>query len=106
MSKKLIRLTESDLHNIIKESVNKLLKEYGSRDIDDDNYFGGGLPNRFFDDEEPEQQTLDKITPKQISQLENCVQIIADIGNNISDDTENLFKATDLIDEFIANCKQ
>lgn len=27
MSKKLIRLTESDLHRIIKESVNKILKE-------------------------------------------------------------------------------
>lgn len=28
MKKKLIRLTESDLHNIIKESVNNILKEY------------------------------------------------------------------------------
>ena len=28
MNKKMIRLTESDLHNIIKESVNKVLKEY------------------------------------------------------------------------------
>jgi Cdc6-like AAA superfamily ATPase len=27
MAKKLVRLTESDLHNIIKESVNKVLKE-------------------------------------------------------------------------------
>lgn len=27
MNKKLIRLTESDLHKIIKESVNKILKE-------------------------------------------------------------------------------
>lgn len=27
MNKKLIRLTESDLHNIIKESVNRILKE-------------------------------------------------------------------------------
>lgn len=27
MNKKLIRLTESDLHRIIKESVNKILKE-------------------------------------------------------------------------------
>ena len=27
MAKKLIRLTESDLHNIIKESVNSILKE-------------------------------------------------------------------------------
>ena len=27
MNKKLIRLTESDLHNIVKESVNRILKE-------------------------------------------------------------------------------
>jgi two-component SAPR family response regulator len=27
MNKKLIRLTESDLHNIVKESVNRVLKE-------------------------------------------------------------------------------
>jgi len=29
MNKKLIRLTESDLHNIVKESVNRVLKESG-----------------------------------------------------------------------------
>lgn len=28
MNKKLIRLTENDLHRIVKESVNKILKEY------------------------------------------------------------------------------
>ena len=27
MNKKLIRLTESDLHKIVKESVNRILKE-------------------------------------------------------------------------------
>ncbi len=47
--KQLIRLTESDLHNIIKESVNRILREY--RDIDDDNYYGGGLPDKYLDDE-------------------------------------------------------
>ena len=29
MTKKLIRLTESDLHRIVKESVNKILNEIG-----------------------------------------------------------------------------
>ena len=28
MTKKLVRLTESDLHRIIKESVNRVIKEY------------------------------------------------------------------------------
>ena len=31
MNKKLIRLTESDLHRIVKESVNRLLNEIGER---------------------------------------------------------------------------
>lgn len=29
MNKKLIRLTESDLHRIVKESVNRILNEIG-----------------------------------------------------------------------------
>ena len=33
MNKKLIRLTESDLHRIVKESVNRILKE------NDENYY-------------------------------------------------------------------
>ena len=49
MSKKLIKLTESDLHRIIKESVNNVLKEY---DDDIDNYYGGGLPDGYFDDDD------------------------------------------------------
>lgn len=48
--KQLIRLTEDDLHNIIKKSVNRILREY--RDIDDDNYYGGGLPDNYFDEDE------------------------------------------------------
>ena len=33
MSKKLIRLTEGDLHKIVKESVKKIIKEFGSFDV-------------------------------------------------------------------------
>lgn len=39
--KQIIRLTESDLHKIVKESVNRLIREWnGDRDInpDDDEY--------------------------------------------------------------------
>ena len=39
--KKIIRLTESDLHKIVKESVNRIIREWnGDRDInpDDDEY--------------------------------------------------------------------
>ena len=37
--KQIIRLTESDLHKIIKESVNKILKET-RLDYDEDNFSG------------------------------------------------------------------
>ena len=33
MSKKHIRLTESDLHRIVKESVNRVLNEYGNTSV-------------------------------------------------------------------------
>lgn len=46
MAKHLIRLTESDLHNIVKESVNKIITEWfddngdWNRDFGDDGYYG------------------------------------------------------------------
>lgn len=42
--KQVIRLTESDLHRMIKESVRQVLKETS---IDNDSYFGGGLPDKY-----------------------------------------------------------
>jgi hypothetical protein len=36
MNKKLIRLTEGDLHRIVKESVNKILKEVSSYELEGD----------------------------------------------------------------------
>lgn len=102
MNKELIRLTEQDLHKIVKESVNRVLKE-GSRDIDDDNYFGGGLPDSYFDDDAPNN---DRISQKEIAQLDNIANTIADIANNTSDETDLLFQAVDCIDNFISRYKQ
>ena len=42
MNKKLIRLTESDLHRIVRESVNKVLKERVIQ-IGDDEYEEGKM---------------------------------------------------------------
>ena len=45
MNKKLIRLTESDLHRIVRESVNKLFREsmedgrFGLEDLDYDGFY-------------------------------------------------------------------
>jgi len=48
MNKKLIRLTESDLHRIVKESVNKILKEEYSNIYGDG--FGINYPEVMYDD--------------------------------------------------------
>ena len=77
-----IRLTKSDLHRIINESVNKILRE-NNRDIDDDNYFGGGLPDRHFDDNAPDNNDYDEheITQSQIKQLTDMATTIAKIAS-------------------------
>ena len=98
-----VRLTESDLHRIVKESVKRVLKE-NSRDIDDDNYFGGGLPDRYFDDDDAPDG--DRISQKQIAQLDNIANTITDIANNTSDEAELLFQAADNISEFTSRYKQ
>jgi len=105
MNKKLIGLTEQHLHRIIKESVNRLLGE-GSRDIDDDNYFGGGLPDRYFDGaSDNDAPDNDRISQEQISQLDNIANMISDIANNTSDETDLLFQAVECIDNFISRYK-
>lgn len=102
MNKKLIRLTEQDLYRIVKESAKKVLRE-NSIDIDDDNYFGGDLPDRYLDDDDAPDD--DRISQKQIAQLDNISNTIADIANNISDETHLLFQAVDCIDKFISRYK-
>ena len=47
MNKKLIRLTESDLHKIVKESVNRVLKE--------SNWAQGGGTGTFFNIDKDEE---------------------------------------------------
>lgn len=49
--KKIVTLTESDLHRIVKGTVNRILKET-EYDIDDDRYYGGGLPTKYFQDDD------------------------------------------------------
>lgn len=100
-TKQTIKLRESELKRIVAESVKRILREYG-RDIDDDTYFGGGLPDRYSDDFPPDS---DRISKKQLTQLDKITDMIADIANNASEDTKLLYQAIDKIDEFISTCK-
>lgn len=62
MKNRLIRLTESDLHRIVKESVNKILNEYGN--TPEGQFMLGRLGERnkkiYGDDRGVDQYALDK----------------------------------------------
>ena len=91
-------MNESQFRMVV-ESVVKNLKE--AIDVDGDNYFGGGLPDSYFkDDEAPETS---EIPQEKLKQLENIAGIIADIANNTDEDAELLYQAVDCIDKFLAN---
>lgn len=91
-------MNESQFRMVV-ESIVKKLKE--AIDVDGDNYFGGGLPDSYFkDDEAPETS---EIPQEKLNQLENIAGIIADIANNTDEDVELLYQAVDCIDKFLAN---
>lgn len=91
-------MNESQFRMVV-ESIVKNLKE--AIDADGDNYFGGGLPDSYFkDDEAPETS---EIPQEKLKQLENIAGIIADIANNTDEDAELLYQAVDCIDKFLAN---
>lgn len=97
MNKKEV-MNESQIRMVV-ESVVKKLKE--AVDVDDDNYFGGGLPDSYFNnDEAPE---FAGIPQKKLQQLNDMAGAIADIANNTDEDAELLYQAVDCIDKFLAN---
>ena len=60
MAKKIIRLTENDLHKLIKESVEKILKEkrygpFGSDDADPEDIYG------WWPKEETDNEKVDRL---------------------------------------------
>ena len=75
-----MKIKESQLRQMIKESVKKVLKE-SAYDIDDDTYYGGGMP-------EPSQHTMTYTPEKEVAEI--CEQIrpyvdkLADIFNSYS----------------------
>ena len=80
MKKQIIKLNESQLTNIIRNSVKKVLKE-SAYDIDDDTYYGGGMP-------EPSQHAMTYTPEKEVAeiceQMRPYVDKLADIFNSYS----------------------
>lgn len=85
--KKLIKLSESELNQILKESVKKVIKE-SERDIDDDSYYGGGLP-------EPQPRasryTYEKEVKKIYNQIKPYLDQLSDIFNNSDMDNREVY---------------
>lgn len=83
MKKKLIRLTESDLHNIVKESVNRILKEIAT---DENN--------------QPKTKPVIKLTTEEMDELaNNTVKYACDVagfedafGHREDGDFDNCFE--------------
>ena len=98
MKKNVVKLNENTLRQIVAESVKKVLKEWD----DEDNYYGGGLPDSYFNDEaheEPEDYSVSKV---QREQLESMINTLIDIGNDV-DGGLILYKAADIIKDFLSD---
>ena len=99
MNNKLIKLTESDIKEIIKESVRNILQEY---DYEDGHPYG--WPDDYFDSEE-DMQDNQKLTVDDVAKIEKCIDEIAEIANNKNDDCYGLYDAINTIEEFVEKKK-
>lgn len=85
--KKTIKLTESELKHIIKKSVKKIIKE-SERDIDNDSYYGGGLP-------EPQPRASRYTSEKEVTEIYNKIKPyidqLSDIFNNSDMDSKEVY---------------
>jgi len=85
--KKVIRLTESDLHNIVKESVNRILKE-GFNQFSDGDFASEGNPYEV-DDYNPISE-IEHITPQDLRKVyvwetsDSYYEFEADYGEGMS----------------------
>ncbi len=85
--KKIIKLTESELNHILKESVKKVIKE-SERDIDNDSYYGGGLP-----ESQPQayRYTYEKEVMEIYNQIKPYIDQLSDIFNNSDMDSREVY---------------
>ena len=86
--KKTIRLTESELSHLISQSVKKVIKE-SERDIDDDTYYGGGLPER---KPQAHRYTCEKEVTEIYNKIKPYIDQLADIFNNNDHDNWEVYE--------------
>lgn len=83
-----IRLTESQLHRVIKESVKNVLKE------EEDNYYGGGLPDSYFNDD-------DFVSPTSDIEDSKYFDILCEIFSNINVNEDTLVNVKHTIKNYL-----
>lgn len=76
--KQTIRLTESELNYLIRESVKSVIKE-SEIDIDDDSYYGGGLPEQ---KPQAHKYTCEKEVTEIYNKIKPYIDKLAGIFNN------------------------
>jgi hypothetical protein len=76
--KRLIRLTESDLHRIVKESVKRVIKE-------DDDIWGNFSNDQY--NAKDSQYTRQPIDPNNINQIKSYVKAANEIGEKLKNCT-------------------
>lgn len=76
--KQTIRLTESELKHLIRQSVKRVIKE-SERDIDGDSYYWGGLPER---KPQAHRYTCEKEVTEIYNKMKPYIGQLADIFNN------------------------
>lgn len=85
--KNVVRVNESELKHVIMESVKRVLKEYQNYEdrpeeigkLEDDNYYGGGLP-----EQKPQAHThnCEKEVTEIYNKIKPYISQLADIFNN------------------------
>jgi hypothetical protein len=85
--KQTIRLTESELNYLIRESVKSVIKE-SEIDIDDDSYYGGGLP-----EQKPQAHTYtcEKEVTEIYNKIKPYIDQLADIFNDNDFDNREVY---------------
>ncbi len=92
--KKTIRLTESELNGLIKESVKSVLREYEERPeeigkLEDDNYYGGGLPER---KPQAHRYTCEKEVTEIYNKIKPYIDQLAGIFNDNDSDNWEIYE--------------
>ena len=102
------KLTESDLYKIVKNSVYQVLKENTEiNKQDDDNYYGGGLPEPRFTST---KYTCEKEVNEIYKQVKPYLDKLADVFNNYDCDNREIYdkviNALDVMDSLPVIAKQ